>query len=31
LEASGLKLHERLTTINASLERAAAKGGSRSS
>jgi Transposase, Mutator family len=31
LEASGLKLLERLTAINASLERAASKGGSRRS
>jgi hypothetical protein len=31
LEASGLKLHERLTAIDASLERASQKGGSRRS
>jgi len=31
LEASGLKLHERLTAVDASLERAASKGGCRRS
>ena len=31
LEASGLKLHERLGAINASLERVAGKGGGRRS
>jgi hypothetical protein len=31
LEASGLQLHERLTAIDASLERASQKGGSRKS